>query len=50
MVIGPPNKDHFPKPPGVHSKKYVEGWHNDIEDENAAAANDDGTYGNHCKE
>jgi hypothetical protein len=42
--------DHFPKPPGVHSKKYVEGWHNGISDENADAANDDGTYGHQCKE
>ena len=40
---------HFPKPPGIHSKSYVEGWNQGIEDSNAAASNDDGTYGHQCK-
>ena len=31
------------KPPGEHSKKYVEGWGDGISDTDAAASNDDGT-------
>ena len=33
------------KPPGEHSKKYVEGWGDGISDTDAAASNDDGTQG-----
>jgi hypothetical protein len=42
--------EHIPKPPGIHSKSYIEGWKHGIEDRNAAAENDDGTYGHQCKE
>jgi hypothetical protein len=37
-------------PPGHHSKSYLEGWHNGIGDSNSASENDDGTYGNQCKQ
>jgi hypothetical protein len=41
--------NYLPKPPGpTHSKSYIEGWNNGISDTNAAAANDDGTYGHEC--
>jgi hypothetical protein len=40
--------NYVPTPPGNHSKEYLEGWNDGFLDADAAASNDDGTYGNGC--
>ncbi|MFZ0512362.1 MAG: hypothetical protein WAM14_12205 [Candidatus Nitrosopolaris sp.] len=37
-----------PSLPGHHSKEYLEGYNNGFSDANAAATNDNNTYGDQC--